>query len=222
MQVDQLGEVGITRDQRGDVGHSGKGHQELVFRVSGLAAAPSGRDRGSHQHVGVGDSSRRHLWGRGRASSRPHRLDLVHRQRHGGLVVEVRAFRYPCHERAQVGARRLKLPGAQVFVDRPTAMSAGSTLASGTTSTRSPLRPWCRGDELEPRSPDEPAVVRHQRQPKPNRGGGDPPVTVMDLVTKRVTDLPAPLTELGTDADHLVIRLGDGELGDTSFQPPAA
>ena len=101
-------------------------------------------------------------------------------------------------------------------------MSAGSTLASGTTSTRSPLRPWCRGDELEPRSPGEPAVVRHQRQPKPNSGGGDPPVTVMDLVTERVTDLPAPLSERGTDADHLVIRLGDGELGDTSFQPPAA
>jgi len=71
-------------------------------------------------------------------------------------------------------------------------------------------------------SPGEPAVVRHQRQPKPNSGGGDPPVTVMDLVTERVTDLSAPLTELGTDADHLVIRLGDGELGDTSFQPPAA
>jgi len=42
----------------------------------------------------------------------------------------------------------------------------------------------------------------------------------VDLVTQRVPDLPAPLSQFGADADHLV-WLSDGEFGDTSFRPPA-
>lgn len=57
-----------------------------------------------------------------------------------------------------------------------------------------PLPPWCGRDEFEPRSAGEHAVMRRQRQPKPDRGGGDPPVTVVDLVTQRMPDLPASLT----------------------------
>jgi len=158
VQVDQLGKVGITRDQRGDVGHSGKGHQELVFRVSRLAAAPSGRDRGSHQHVGVGDSSRRHLWGRGRASSRPHRLDLVHRQRHGRLVVEVRAFatRVMSARKSALAASSSPAPRYLSIVQRPCRPAQRSPRARLVRALRyvpgAEVMSWSRGAPTNPPS----------------------------------------------------------------------
>lgn len=42
VQVDQLGEVGITRDQRGDVGHSGKGTRNSSFGSAVWPQRPRG------------------------------------------------------------------------------------------------------------------------------------------------------------------------------------
>ncbi len=53
----------------------------------------------------------------------------------------------------------------------------------------SPLRLSRCGEKLEPRNRVEHPVVRHERQPKPDRDSGDPPVAVVDFVSERVSDL---------------------------------
>lgn len=77
------------------------------------------------------------------------------------------------------------------------------------------------GDELKPGRSDEQPIMGSEWHAYPHRGGGDPPIAVVEFVAKCVTNLSAPHAQIGTCGDRLVIRLDDGQLRDTAFEPSA-
>lgn len=111
-------------------------------RVEQTATDCSERDGGGHQHIGVRHGSRQgHL--RRRVPGGPYPPDLVDRQGHRLVVIEIRPFGKAVHERSESAPRCLELTCMQVGAPRvlhhlaPAALTGGSKHLGGGQDIRS-------------------------------------------------------------------------------------